>query len=228
MSQAYTLQTHQALRVGCPAVFTPEEYTHHPRCPHLMRTLQWVVDEVLLPMRMTGRCSGTTPVLARALPHGYRCLPPSTVTSAQVVVPPTINEAVYALGYHHLGNLYAAHHWVDGQRALGKGHLERAPTRKAILGLRAWLARHSAVLVPLLWPHTAVAGRCRGVDPEHCTGVPRRGGHQGQVGQNHHNGDHVPLGVCGQGHYSHEGCHGGRKRGIGARGVLPAPGCGAD
>ena len=30
-SQAYTLQTNQALRGGCPAVLTPGHYTHHPR-----------------------------------------------------------------------------------------------------------------------------------------------------------------------------------------------------
>ena len=64
----------------------------------------------------------------------------------QVVVPPTIYEMVQALGYHHLGDLYTADHRVIGEWALK----ERAPTRKGIPGLRAWLARHSAVLTPLL------------------------------------------------------------------------------
>ena len=50
-SQAYSLQTHQALRGGCPAVLTPGQYTHHPKCPHLIATLQRVVDEVALPAR---------------------------------------------------------------------------------------------------------------------------------------------------------------------------------
>ena len=60
-SQTYTLQAHQALRGGCPAVLTPRQYNHHPRCPHLIGTLQRVVDEVSLPMWMPSQCSGTTP-----------------------------------------------------------------------------------------------------------------------------------------------------------------------
>ena len=49
-------------------------------------------------------------------------------------------------GYHHLGDLYVAYHRVVGERALK----ERAPIRKGIPGLRAWLAYHSGVLVPVL------------------------------------------------------------------------------
>ena len=64
----------------------------------------------------------------------------------QVGVPPTIYETVQALRYHHLGHLYTADHRVVGERALK----ERAPTRKSIPGQRAWLAHHSAVLMPLL------------------------------------------------------------------------------
>ena len=64
----------------------------------------------------------------------------------QVVVPPVIYETVHALGYHHLGDLYTADHRVQRERTLK----ERAPARKGIPGLRAWLARHAAVLVPLL------------------------------------------------------------------------------
>ena len=70
-SQAYSLQKHQALRGGCPAVLTPGRYTHHPKCPHLIATLQRVVDEVALPMWMPGQCSGTTPILVRG-PGGPR------------------------------------------------------------------------------------------------------------------------------------------------------------
>ena len=51
-----------------------------------------------------------------------------------------------ALGYHHLGHLYTADHRVAEEQALK----ERALTCKGIPGLRAWLARHNAVLVPLL------------------------------------------------------------------------------
>ena len=51
-----------------------------------------------------------------------------------------------ALGFHHLGDLYTEDHRVKRERALK----ERAPTRKGIPGLRAWLTRHDVVLVPLL------------------------------------------------------------------------------
>ena len=63
-----------------------------------------------------------------------------------MVVPPTVYETILALGYHHPGDLYTLDHRLVGERALK----ERAPTRKVIPGLRAWLARHNAVLVPLL------------------------------------------------------------------------------
>ena len=65
----------------------------------------------------------------------------------QVVIPPTVYETVQALGYHHLGDLYTEDRRIKGERALK----ERAPARKGIPGLKAWLARHSAVLAPLLW-----------------------------------------------------------------------------
>ena len=156
-SQAYSLQTHQALRGGCPAVLTPGQYTHHPKCPHLIATLQRVVDEVALPMWMPGHCSGTTPILVQG-PGGPRAAaaaapapqvevyPTPYGAVVQVVAPPTVYETVQALGYHHLGDLYAGDHRVLPERALKR----RAPARKGIPGLRAWLARHAAVLVPLL------------------------------------------------------------------------------
>ena len=156
-SQAYYLQTHQALRGGCPAVLTPGQYTHHPKCPHLIATLQRVVDEVAMPMWMPGQCSGTTPILVRG-PGGPRSAAAAAPAPrvevyttlygavAQVVVPPTVYETVQALGYHHLGDLYTENHQVLPERALKR----RAPARKGIPGLRAWLARHAAVLVPLL------------------------------------------------------------------------------
>ena len=55
-------------------------------------------------------------------------------------------ETVQALGYYRLGDLYTENHQVLPERALKR----RAPARKGIPGLRAWLARHAAVLVPLL------------------------------------------------------------------------------
>ena len=156
-SQAYSLRTHQALRGGCPAVLTPGQYTHHPKCPHLIATLQRVLDEVALPMWMPGHCSGTTPILVRG-PGGPRAAAAAAAPAAQVevyptpygaveqvVVPPTVYETVQALCYHHLGDLYTEDHGVLPERTL-KG---RAPARKGIPGLRAWLARHAAVLVPL-------------------------------------------------------------------------------
>ena len=51
-----------------------------------------------------------------------------------------------ALGYHHLGDLYTEDNRFKQERALK----ERAPTCKGIPGLRAWLTRHVANLVPLL------------------------------------------------------------------------------
>ena len=42
---------------------TPGQYTHHPRCHHLIAKLQRVVDEVSLPTWMPGPYSGTTPSL---------------------------------------------------------------------------------------------------------------------------------------------------------------------
>ena len=156
-SQAYSLQTHQALRGRCPAVLTPEQYTHHPKCPHLIATLQRVVDEVAMPMWMPGPCSRTSPILVRS-PGGPRAgaaaAPAPQVevywtpygSIVQVVIPPTIYETVQALGYHHLGDLYTGDYRVLQERTLK----ERAPTRKGIPGLRAWLTRHATVLVPRL------------------------------------------------------------------------------
>ena len=138
-------------------MLTPGQYTHHPRCPHLIATLQRVVDEVSLPMWMPGPCSGTTPILVRG-PGGPRAgavaapdpqvevYPTQCSDVVQVVIPPTVYETVQALGYHHLGDLYTEDHRIKGEQALK----ERAPAYKGIPGLRAWLARHGAILAPLL------------------------------------------------------------------------------
>ena len=53
-SQACTLLTHQAFWGGYPAVLTRWHYTQHLRYPHLICTLQLVVDEVFLPMWRPG------------------------------------------------------------------------------------------------------------------------------------------------------------------------------
>ena len=128
-SQAYSLQTHQALRGGCPAVLTPGQYTHHPKCPHLIATLQRVVNEVAMPMWMPSQCSGTTPILVRG-PGGPRSAAAAAPAPrvevyttlygavAEVVVPPTLYETVQALGYHHLGDLYTENNQVLPERAL--------------------------------------------------------------------------------------------------------------
>ena len=90
MSQTYTLRT---------AVLAPGHYTHHVRCPHLIRALQRVVDEVSLPMWMPGQCSGTTPILVRgpSLPRARAQVTPAPRPEVyptqygdvtQVVVPP--------------------------------------------------------------------------------------------------------------------------------------------
>ena len=90
----------------------------------------------------------------------------------QVIIPPTIYETVQALGYHHLGDLYTGDYRVKQDCALK----ERAPTRKGIPGLRAWLARHAAVLSPLLreplprW-HAAPKDRIPGAVPTYQTDV---------------------------------------------------------
>ena len=110
-----------------------------------------------MPMWMPGQCSGTTPILVRG-PGGPRSAAAAAPAPrvevfatlygavAQVVVPPTVYETVQALGYHHLGDLYTENRQVLPERALKR----RAPARKGIPGLRAWLTRHAAVRVPLL------------------------------------------------------------------------------
>ena len=68
-------------------MLTPWQYTHHPKCPHLIATLQRVVDEVALPMWMRGHCSGTTPILVQGPggPHGAA----AATCAPQVEVYPT-------------------------------------------------------------------------------------------------------------------------------------------
>ena len=156
-SQTYTLQAHQALRGGCRAVLTPGQYTNQPSCPHLIATLQRVVDEMSMPMWMPSPCLGMTLILVRG-PRGSRVgaaaapapkvevCPTQYGDVVQVVILPTVYKMVRALGYHHLGHLYTKDHRVKGERSLK----ERAPARKGIPGLWGWLTRHGAVLAPLL------------------------------------------------------------------------------
>ena len=141
-------------------MLTPAQYTHHLWCPHLIATLQRVVDQVSMPMWMPGPCSGTTPIVVRGLGGsraGAAAAPAPQVgvypnqygNVVQVVTPPTVYKARRALGYHHLGDLYTEDHHIKGERTLK----ERAPARKGIPGLRVWLPRHGAILAPLLWVH---------------------------------------------------------------------------
>ena len=67
----------------------PGYYTHHPRCPHLIRTLQRMVDEVSLLLWMPGRCSGTTAILVKG-PGGPR---------VGELAAPTPTEEVYHTQY---------------------------------------------------------------------------------------------------------------------------------
>ena len=136
-------------------MLAPGQYTHHPRCPHLIATLQQAVDEVSTPMWMPGPCSRTTPILVRG--PGGSCVGAAAASApqvelypiqygnvVQVVIPTPVYETVQALGYHHLGELYTKDHHIKGEQILK----ERAPACKGIPDLRAWLARHSAVPAP--------------------------------------------------------------------------------
>ena len=125
-------------------MLTPGQYTHHPRCPHLIATLQRVVDEVSMPMWMPGPCLGTPRARAAAAPAQHvEVYPTQYGDVVQVVIPPTIYKTVQPLRYHHLRDLYTEDHRIKGERTLK----ERAPACKGIPGLRTWLARH---LAPLL------------------------------------------------------------------------------
>ena len=184
-------------------MLSPGQYTHHPRCPHLIATLQRVVDDVAMPMWMPSPCSGTSPILVRG-PGGPRAgaaaapapqvevYPTQYGNVVQVIMPLTIYETVQALGYHHLGDLYTGDHRVKQDCALK----ERAPTRKGIPGLREWLTRHGAVLVPpAKGAPAAMAGCAQGLDPGRRAHVPGGRGHRRTSGQNHPSGDRVPQGT---------------------------------
>ena len=138
-------------------MLTLGQYTDHPRCPHLIATLQRVVDDMAMPMWMPGPFSGTCPILVRGTggPRAGAAAAPAPQVDeypthcggvVQVIIPVTIYEPVKAPGCHHLGDLYMEDNRVKRERALK----ERAPTRKGIPGLRARLTRHEAVVVPLL------------------------------------------------------------------------------
>ena len=119
-------------------MLTPGQYTHHPGCPHLIATLQRVVDEVSMPMWMPGPCSGTTPIPIRG-PGDSSPRPPGGGVPDPIRRcgvgdhPPDHLKRVQALGYHQLGDLYTEDHHVKGECALK----ERAPARKGIPGLSA-------------------------------------------------------------------------------------------
>ena len=136
---------------------TPGQYTQHLKYPYLIARLQKVVDEAAMPMWVPGPCSGTTPILIRSpeKPQAGAAAAPTPQVEVyptpygnvvQVVIPLVIYEMVHALSYRHLGDLNTADHRVLRERTLK----ERAPARKGISVLRAWLARHAPFLIPLL------------------------------------------------------------------------------
>ena len=147
-SQAYSLRTHQALRGGVPggaysgAVHTPPQMPpphSHAAASRGRGGLTHVDAGPLLGEPRAAAAAAAPAPQVEVYPTPYGAV-------VQVVVPPTVYETVQALGYHHLGDLYTEDHRVLPERTL-KG---RAPARKGIPGLRAWLACHAAVLVPLL------------------------------------------------------------------------------
>ena len=71
-----------------------------------------------------------------------------------------------------MGDVYNADHRVIGERAVK----ERERICKGIPGLRSWLARHNAILVPLLWAYTPRwQAAPKDWSPERCTArTPRR------------------------------------------------------
>ena len=94
-------------------------------------------------------------------------------------------------------------HRVKGERTLK----ERAPARKGIPGLRAWLARHGA----LAEGAPAVLADCaQGLDPGRRARTPGGSGHWRPGGQDHPDGNCAPRGLSNQGDNSHEGYHGGQ------------------
>ena len=154
------------------------------------------------------------------LPRGNdgRAAPLDRLT--QVIAPPTIYETVQAVGYHYLGDLYTADHRVVGERAVK----ERAPTRKGIPSLRAWLACHNAILVPPLQaPTPQWQAAPKDWLPSAVPAYPAEAVIGGRVAKTTKTET-----VYTRGHCCHETRHGGRKLGIGALGVLPAPGCAAE
>ena len=144
--------------------------------------------------------------------------------ATQAVVPLTIYQAVQALGYHHLGDVYAAQQRVVGERSLKKGHTPA----KVSLALK-----HGFAAAMMSWRpssgHPHRGGRpLQKIGRRALCWRTRGSGRQGQGGQTHQNEDRALRGVCGQGHFSHQGRHGGREVGNAAHCVLPAPGCAAE
>ena len=94
-SRAYTLRTHQALRGGCPAVLTPGHYTHHARCPHLIRTCsRWWTR---YPYRCGCRASAQAP-------PPYRCRAPAGPRAGALAAPvPPGGGVPHPVWRHHTG-----------------------------------------------------------------------------------------------------------------------------
>ena len=128
-SQAYSLRMHQPLRGGCPAVLTPGQYTHHPKCPHLIATLQRVVDEVALSMWTDSAPNGQRPDDDRPSPP---FLPPGH--GAGYHVPPMQPETA-----SHLWACSAqSHEWGPARRRLAAWLNQKVGPRVAPVRHQLW------------------------------------------------------------------------------------------
>ena len=54
-AQTYYLEMYQAIRGSSTAILASGHDTHQPNCPHIVRTLQTVVDQVGMPLWLPGR-----------------------------------------------------------------------------------------------------------------------------------------------------------------------------
>ena len=88
-------------------MLTLRQYTHHPKCPHLITTLQRVVNEVSMPMWMPGPCSGMTLILVRGLggPRaGVMAAPSSSLRSlAMSTIMAAFGESRWGRSYFQTG-----------------------------------------------------------------------------------------------------------------------------
>ena len=58
--ECLTLGIYQAIQGKCTAVLAPGHYTHRSNCPHIVCTLQVVVNYMGMPMLLLGHHVGTS------------------------------------------------------------------------------------------------------------------------------------------------------------------------